>query len=79
MLLQSEVDYSKRKPQYHVYLLPALPEEWKDGEVSGLCARGGIVVNMKWRNGKVVDYQLTSKTGKPVKAIVHVNGQIIQE
>ena len=79
MLLQSEVDYSKRKPQYHVYLLPALPEEWKDGEVSGLCARGGIVVNMKWRNGKVVDYQLTSKTGKPVKATVHVNGQIIRE
>ena len=79
MLLQSEVDYSKRKPQYHVYLLPALPEEWKDGEVSGLCARGGIIVNMKWRNGKVVDYQLTSKTGKPVKATVHVNGQIIRE
>lgn len=29
-------------------LLPALPEAWPRGLVSGLCARGGVTVGMKW-------------------------------
>ena len=74
MLLQSEVEFSGDKPVYHISLLPALPAAWQDGCVSGLCARGGIEVSMRWKGGQVVDYQLRSRTGKPVKAILHVNG-----
>ena len=36
-----------------ISLLPALPSEWKDGEISGLRARDGVTVSMKWRDGKV--------------------------
>ncbi len=43
-----------------ITLLPALPEEWSEGQVSGICARGGHVVDMTWSNGKVTELSVRS-------------------
>ena len=50
-----------------VHLLPALPEAWADGEVKGLCARGGFVVDMKWQNKQLVSAKIRSTIGGTIR------------
>ena len=50
-----------------IYLLPALPDAWPNGEVKGLCARGGFVVNMKWENSILKTATVLSKNGNHCK------------
>ncbi len=58
-----------------ITLLPALPtdEDWQNGSVEGLSARGGITVSFEWRRGKVVKFRLSSK--KDTEAVLCVNGK----
>jgi alpha-L-fucosidase 2 len=47
-----------------IQLLPALPDVWSGGSISGLRARGGFeVVTMQWNNGKLVKVVLKSNLG----------------
>jgi alpha-L-fucosidase 2 len=46
-----------------IYLLPALPDEWKDGSISGLMARGGFKVDIKWANHKITKLTIYSSLG----------------
>lgn len=46
-----------------VHLLPALPENWKSGSVSGIVARGGFEVAMEWREGQLQKAIFTSHLG----------------
>jgi alpha-L-fucosidase 2 len=55
MLLQSHND--------QIRLLPAVPSEWNQGEVKGLCARGGFTIGMKWNNNKLQTAIISSIKG----------------
>ncbi|MGN1480774.1 glycoside hydrolase family 95 protein [Porcipelethomonas sp.] len=46
-----------------INLLPALPEEWKKGEIKGLRAKGGFEVSIKWDEGKLQTAEIKSLCG----------------
>jgi len=46
-----------------IHLLPALPSGWPDGEISGLRARGGFVIGLKWAAGRLVVATISSRQG----------------
>lgn len=73
MLLQSHI---KEGNHYILQLLPALPDAWKDGEVKGLRARGGFVVDMTWTNGKLVDCKVKSLLGNILN--INYSGKSVQ-
>jgi alpha-L-fucosidase 2 len=47
-------------------LLPALPRTWPDGAVRGLVARGGIVADLRWREGRLMEAVLHSTQDQTV-------------
>ncbi|SDJ11022.1 alpha-L-fucosidase 2 [Pedobacter sp. ok626] len=55
MLLQSN--------EGEVSLLPALPDEWKNGSIKGIKARGNFTVTIDWKNGKLSEAQIYSGLG----------------
>ena len=56
MLMQSHDGFIK--------LLPALPDEWSNGEFNGLCARGAFELDFIWKNKMVTQLKILSKAGE---------------
>lgn len=69
MLVQSHAGY--------IELLPAIPDLWKGyGKIKGFKARGNFTVDAEWKDGKVIQYTISSPVSKSVK--VKVNGELIE-
>ncbi len=41
-----------------IYLLPALPQKWQNGSIKGVLAKGNVVVDLEWKNGRLAAYSL---------------------
>jgi alpha-L-fucosidase 2 len=67
MLLQSHAS--------NVHLLPALPEAWSTGAIKGLRARGGVEVDIAWKQSRLESAMLTSTRGTECK--VQYGNQVI--
>ncbi|MDO4950330.1 MAG: glycoside hydrolase family 95 protein [Bacteroidales bacterium] len=59
-----------------LHLLPAIPSAWSHGDVSGLRARGGFTVDMKWADGKLTEAIIHAN--RQQKCAVRYNGQVKQ-
>ncbi|MDA3879249.1 MAG: glycoside hydrolase family 95 protein [Prolixibacteraceae bacterium] len=59
--------------QGYIDLLPALPQNWADGKIRGLRARGGFEIDMEWKNSRVTDLKIKSLAGNKLK--LHFNDE----
>lgn len=44
-------------------VLPALPDAWQNGRIKGLMARGGFMVDITWKNGRITSLKIHSNLG----------------
>ena len=52
-----------------IRILPALPEQWSDGRVRGIRCRGGLAVDLVWRDSAVTEltvHRIAGDEGRPV-------------
>jgi alpha-L-fucosidase 2 len=60
--------------QSHIALhfLPALPPSWRDGSVAGLRARGAREVDMRWKDGNLMEAVFRPQLSGPVEVVGEV-------
>jgi alpha-L-fucosidase 2 len=51
-----------------VHLLPALPEDWRRGKITGLKARGGFTIDITWQDKKITEVRIHSSLGNNFRA-----------
>ena len=61
MLLQSHVKLENGA--FLIHILPALPSCWKNGKVSGLCARGNTEVDIAWKENSAYEISVMNNLG----------------
>jgi alpha-L-fucosidase 2 len=46
-----------------VHILPALPDHWPTGKITGLAARGGFKVDITWKDKVITEVRIASGLG----------------
>ena len=67
MLLQSQLH--EDDGAFDLQLLPAIPKAWPNGNVTGLLARGGFEVDLRWESGKLTSAIIHSKGGTTCRVL----------
>ena len=64
-----------------IHLLPALPNTWKKGNVTGLKARGGFEVDIQWEKGEISTTRIKSNLGGNcrIRSYVKLKGKGLKE
>jgi alpha-L-fucosidase 2 len=57
-----------------LHLLPALPDAWASGSVTGLRVRGGITLDMKWRNRELTEVTIYVNTESKTTTTIQLRG-----
>jgi alpha-L-fucosidase 2 len=68
MLLQSHLN--------EIHLLPALPDEFASGRITGLKARGGYTIDLEWKRGELLKAVIHCPKGA-VLPVIRVKTEII--
>ncbi len=68
MLLQSHMG--------QLEILPALPKVLPEGDIKGICARGGFELSFSWQEGKLKTLKILSKAGTTCKVVCQ--GKLIE-
>jgi alpha-L-fucosidase 2 len=76
MLIQSHEITADGQPI--IRMLPSLPTTWATGSIQGLKARGNFTVDMKWKDGKITDYRITSPQQRMVTIVVNGETKKVQ-
>jgi alpha-L-fucosidase 2 len=68
---------SRWMPEFsEVELLPALPEQWSEGSIQGVHVRGGAILDLQWKAGKIVSMKLHAKSDGAIR-LIPPHGQVI--
>jgi alpha-L-fucosidase 2 len=61
---------SRWTPEFsELELLPALPEQWSEGSIEGVHVRGGAIVDLRWKAGKIVSMKMHAKSDGAIRLI----------
>jgi alpha-L-fucosidase 2 len=61
MLLQSQTK--------QLHILPALPDVWKNGFVTGLKAKGNLTINIYWKDNKLTELNIFSPVAQTIELL----------
>jgi alpha-L-fucosidase 2 len=50
-------------------LLPAVPDDWREGSLSGVRCRGGLLVDFAWRDGAVTRLRIAARVARTIRLV----------
>ena len=63
------IEMLMQSTESEIYLLPALPDAWPSGTITGISARGGFEISITWNEGKLSGVEVFSKVGNECRLI----------